>query len=544
MQKIFYDTRALDERARNLYSLTEDLMMENAASALEAECLPHILDGRSLYMNRASVLILTGSGNNGADGFALARRIICHDIAVFVCEVLAPKSPMCLLQKERALKSGVTVFGLYDLDDFIEKKSFDLRVTVDCIFGSGFHGELPPEVQAALSSLKAREGSDDSFKIACDVPTGIDRDGNISGAAFNADVTVTMGALKLSLFSDAAKDACGIIKKVPLGISESNFETEECDAFLLDESDMTLPLRKKQNANKGSFGHTAVVSGQKPGAAVLASLAAFNFGSGLVSLINPSASISNLPFEIMHASDFPENTTCAVLGPGLGNVVDLKSRADECGNLCTSSVAERGDADGDAIAGNYADVAVLGSGYLAQILQKNIPCVLDADILSESTLPDFLSARSLKPDSAPVILTPHPKEFARLLKVCGFGNYTTADVLKNKVQLIKDFCNKYKGVVLLVKGANVFIGHHEPSGSFKLYINMLGTSALAKGGSGDVLSGMIASLVSQKYPAATAAVSASLAHAKVGAMFKESFSVTPEKLIDAIEKLSPRVPHQ
>ena len=291
-------------------------MMENAASALEAECLPHILDGRSLYMNRASVLILTGSGNNGADGFALARRIICHDIAVFVCEVLAPKSPMCLLQKERALKSGVTVFGLYDLDDFIEKKSFDLRVTVDCIFGSGFHGELPPEVQAALSSLKAREGSDDSFKIACDVPTGIDRDGNAGSIVFKADVTVSMGALKLSLFSDAAKDACGKIKTASLGISKSSYETEECDAFLLEESDMTLPLRKKQNVNKGSFGHTAVIAGEKPGAAVLASLAAFNFGSGLVSVI--SRGKISLPFEIMSASDFPENTTCAVLGPGLG----------------------------------------------------------------------------------------------------------------------------------------------------------------------------------------------------------------------------------
>lgn len=531
MQKIFYDTRALDERARNLYSLTEDLMMENAASALEAECLPHILDGRSLYMNRPSVLILTGSGNNGADGFALARRIACHDIAVFVCEVLAPKSPMCLLQKERALKSGVTVFGLYDLDDFIEKKSFDLRVTVDCIFGSGFHGELPPEVQAALSSLKAREGSDDSFKIACDVPTGIDRDGNISGAAFNADETVTMGSLKLSLFSDAAKDMCGTIKKVPLGISESNFETEECDAFLLDESDMTLPLRKKQNTNKGSFGHTAVVSGEKPGAAILASLAAFNFGSGLVSLINPSASIRSLPFEIMHATDFPQNTTCAVLGPGLGKSSGNGGHDD----LRADSEAERGAVHN--LNGRTNENADNGAEYLTQILEKNIPCVLDADILSDAALPEFLNSRCSTPDSAPLILTPHPKEFSQLLKVCGFGEYTTADVLKNKVQLIKDFCNKYKGVILLVKGANVFIGCHEKSGSFKLYINTLGTSALAKGGSGDVLSGMIASLVSQKYPALTAAVSASLAHAKLGAMFKESFSVTPQKLIDSMEKL-------
>ncbi|MBO4404803.1 MAG: NAD(P)H-hydrate dehydratase, partial [Treponema sp.] len=425
-----------------------------------------------------------------------ARRISVKKFCVFVCEVLTPKSQMCVLQKERALKCGVTVFDLYSLDSFLEEKSFDLRVTVDCIFGSGFHGELPSEVSAALESILR----DDSFKIACDIPTGLDSLGNASPLVFNADVTVTMGALKTALFSDEAKDCTGIIKTASLGITESNFTPSECSTYLLEKEDLVLPLRKKQNVNKGSFGHAAVVLGEKTGAAVFAGQAAFAFGAGLVTLVKEDGNFAqNIPFELMTSSSFPENTSAAVIGPGLGR--------------------ENQDAE----------------NALAYVLEKNIPCVLDADIFYHDDIKAFLEKRSsLK---AETLLTPHPKEFCILLEKCGFGQFTVQDAVKNRIQLAKEFCKKFPGVVLLLKGAVTLICVCNQEANPVVYFNRLGTAALSKGGSGDVLCGMTAALLAQKKTALQSAVYASLAHALSGAAFGESFSLTPQRLIEKVSEL-------
>ena len=207
MQKIFYDTRMLDQAARDAYGLTEDLMMENASAALERFGQEHFFSPDNKYINRPTVLVLAGGGNNGADGYALARRIVQHKIDVAVCQVYEPKSEMCVLQAERAKKAGVIFINPYDLDDFIERASFDLTVVYDCIFGSGFHGTLDAMASAVIESANKIDGA---YKIACDIPTGANQDCSQgqNAAAFMADTTVTMGALKLALYSDAAKDAC------------------------------------------------------------------------------------------------------------------------------------------------------------------------------------------------------------------------------------------------------------------------------------------------------------------------------------------------
>ncbi|MBR5097499.1 MAG: NAD(P)H-hydrate epimerase, partial [Treponema sp.] len=169
MQKIFYDTRMLDKAARDAYGLTEDLMMENASAALERQGSEHFFSPDNKYINRPCVLILAGGGNNGADGYALARRIVQHKIDVAVCQVYEPKSAMCVLQADRAKKAGVIFINPYDLDDFIERASFDLTVVYDCIFGSGFHGTLDAMASAVIESANK---IDSAYKIACDIPTG------------------------------------------------------------------------------------------------------------------------------------------------------------------------------------------------------------------------------------------------------------------------------------------------------------------------------------------------------------------------------------
>lgn len=466
-------------------------MMENAAAALEKECAAHVFDSRSLYLARPLVLILAGGGNNGADGYALARRMVSHDCAVYVCQVMPEKSSMCMIQKERAEKCGVHFISFYDLDEFLENKTFDLRVIVDCIFGSGFHGQLPAEAEAVIQQVN----KEICFKLACDIPSGLDGEGNSSGTVFNADCTVTMGALKLALFSDEAKDRCGKILKCNLGVAANNFEPEECDAFLLEECDMKLPFRSRQNVNKGSFGHTAVVAGNKKGAPLIAAQAALNFGSGLVTVTGEGMDSSDIPFEIMSSPQLPENTTAVAVGMGLGD----------------------------------------SPAFLEEILDRKIPCVLDADILYRKELPAFLEAATAA--GIPLVLTPHPKEFAGLLKACSLGDFTTQEAVRRRYELAELFCKKYPGAVLLVKGANSLICQKNARGEFKMYLNASGTSALAKGGSGDVLAGMAAALLAQGSHALGAAIHASLAHSIAGSTFKDSFALTPMKLINAVAAL-------
>ena len=563
MQKIFYDTRMLDQAARDAYGLTEDIMMENAAAALERAGSDHFFSLDNKYINRPCVLILAGGGNNGADGYALARRIVQHKIDVAVCQVYEPKSAMCLLQADRAKKAGAIFISPYDLDEWIERASFDLRVVYDCIFGSGFHGTLDAMAAAVIASANKIDGA---CKIACDIPTGANQDCSQAqeAAAFRADTTVTMGALKLALYSDAAKDACGKIVVADLGVSRSNFESAAstvCDpandsgidknssqdqkagreqkasqdqnasapcAFLLEEADARLPLRgKKQNSNKGAYGHTAVYVGTKPGAAVIAGHAALKFGSGLASLVPVAEQNINFEnvadFELMVADTVPQNATALVVGPGLG-------RPDDFGLANDSSAAASNDYGLAANSGsdkNFSQAKEAAASTVCSLASIQQPLVLDADIFYWPQIKDLLAIKKN------VVLTPHPKEFAALLKNLGMGDYTVAQVVARRFELAKVFCRAYPDCVLVLKGANVLIasklqGEQEP----RVYINALGTSALAKGGSGDVLAGMTAALLAQGYLPLEAAVNASIAHANASRAFDGAdYALTPFELI-------------
>lgn len=540
MQKIFHDTRMLDQAARDAYGLTEDIMMENAAAALERAGSDHFFSPDNKYINRPCVLILAGGGNNGADGYALARRIVRHELCVVLCQVYEPKSEMCVLQAERAKKAGVIFINPYDLDDFIERASFDLTVVYDCIFGSGFHGTLDAMASAVIESANKIDGA---YKIACDIPTGANQDCSQAqeAAVFRADTTVTMGALKLALYSDAAKDACGKIIVADLGVSRSNFESAmqaqnaaaalPC-ANLLEPTDARLPLRgKKQNSNKGTYGHTAIFAGEKPGAAVIAGHAALKFGSGLATLVPVAGKINfeNITdFELMVSDDIPQNATALVAGPGLGRPDDsqAKEAAGGFGLAKNSSIDKNFPQDQEAAASTDSSLATVFGALKCSAM----PLVLDADIFYWPQIKDLLAKKKN------VVLTPHPKEFAALLKNLGMGECAVAQVVEQRLELAKDFCAAFPGATLLLKGANVLIasklqGEQEP----RVYINALGSSALSKGGSGDVLAGMIGALLAQGYLPLEAAVTASIAHASASHAFDgKDYALTPFGLIGEI----------
>ncbi|MDP3291737.1 MAG: NAD(P)H-hydrate epimerase, partial [Sulfuricurvum sp.] len=183
MQNLYLDVSHLDQRSVTKFALSEEVMMEHAAMAMA-----HLI--RSRFALDSSVLIVCGSGNNGADGLALAR-LLRGEYHVSIHIPFGASSPLAHLQRERVETLGLkhsSLEGKYD-------------VIVDALFGSGLNRPLGPTAIEVLVSMNRMSG----FKIACDVPSGLYADGTFDEPIFHADITLTMGSLKRGLFSDAAK---------------------------------------------------------------------------------------------------------------------------------------------------------------------------------------------------------------------------------------------------------------------------------------------------------------------------------------------------
>ncbi|MFP6267789.1 NAD(P)H-hydrate dehydratase [Helicobacter pylori] len=466
MLSVYEKVDALDKRAIEEWFLSEDILMENAAMALERAVLQNASLG-------AKVIILCGSGDNGGDGYALARRLAGR-FKTLVFEMKPAKSPMCQLQKERAKKAGVTI---KTYEENALNQNLECDVLIDCVVGSAFKGELDPFLDFESLSQKAR------FKIACDIPSGIDSKGRVDKGAFKADLTISMGAIKSCLLSDRAKDYVGELKVGHLGVFNPIYEIPT-DTFLLEKSDLKLPLRDKKNAHKGDYGHAHVLLGKHSGAGLLSAISALSFGSGVVSVqaLECEITSNNKPLELVFCENFPKKLSAFALGMGLENIPKDFNK--------------------------WLELA---------------PCVLDAGV--------FYHKEALQALEKEVILTPHPKEFLSLLKLVGI-NISMLELLDNKLEIARDFSQKYPKVVLLLKGANTLIAHQG-----RTFINILGSVALAKAGSGDVLAGLILSLLSQNYTPLDAAINASLAHALAGLEFKNNYALTPLDLIEKIKRL-------
>lgn len=459
MQNIYKDLEILDKRAIDKYALSEDILMENAANAL------HNLILKCTH-KMSVVTIVCGGGNNGGDGYALARKLL-GDYFVRVLVAKEPKTKMCQIQYDRAMAAGVERV----------KKILPCDIIVDCLFGSGFVGEMSIEMEKLISQMNKSA----RIKIACDIPSGITRDGNVQNEAFMADYTLSMGALKSCFFSDVAKEYIGEVIVGDLGVGRKSYEIPS-NTQLLEENDMRLPHRKSQNVHKGDFGHLCVYVGEKSGAGLLSALAGFAFGAGLVSVMGDGF---QKPIELMSTIEIPKNTKSFVIGMGMG-----------------------------ALPENF------------QAMLETAPCVLDADMFYQDCMLDILQ------NHQNLVLTPHPKEFISLLQICNFAQLSIDELLKNKIEILREFSAKYPNIVFLLKGANTLIAKDG-----NIYINTFGTPALAKGGSGDVLSGMIGALIAQGYDRLEASISASLAHSFAARVEKNTYGLTPLKLIENVKNL-------
>ena len=543
MQRVYSNPTEIERYAKKAFGIPDFLMMENAAF-----CMCDFIS--SLWQRKATessqkpkVLIACGKGNNGGDGYALARKLQGKaDVSLFCLEEpgttpagtagtfgTAGTASEAAVQFEMCKKLGLPFIQIKELHQNVDSFNF----IIDCLYGTGFRGELKPQAAELINLLNAQT---DCIRIACDIPTGLDIHGKIASIStgeklcFNADYTISMGTQKVAFYSDEAKQACGKIIVADLGIAREKFEsageqgiTEKeasCDStkpgsvLLVEKDDVKLPVRKNKAAHKGTYGHTAVFAGNKSGAAIIAATAAMNFGSGLTTLVKQSS--SNLEQfkispELMISDTVPKKTTCVVLGPGTESLTKETACAIE------------GWFDGEGRA------AVFDAGMFGQ--EEFIPLL--------TKLCSYPNAR--------IVLTPHLLELVRFCKLCGItaekaqrdgtGANVTVQVLSSspetKIKLVEQICKRFPGIVLVIKSANTFICNGE-----KTYIVSDGAQSLAKGGSGDVLSGMLGALLAQDYSALDAAITACESHALAASQYgQEAFDLTPEKLIATLNKI-------
>jgi NAD(P)H-hydrate epimerase len=508
MKKLYTTSqiRSLDKFAIDKLNFPSILLMENAVNSICGilEKYYHISE------EVKSFAIFVGKGNNGGDGIVLARKlaILGHNVMLYhlyqsnvfssdaklnfeLLKKLKPSFPNLSINKISG-KEDVKIFNGYDF-------------YIDAILGSGSDGNLKDILALIVETLNKIEGK----KIAIDLPTGLNSETASGEVVFNADLTISLGGLKSSLFFSDGYLNSGIVEEGNIGVNPS-IHIKENNIRLLEKSDIkTLLPKKSKGINKYSSGKTLVIagSGDYSGAPILVSKAAMKTGSGAVLLAIPES----LKFSTVSA--FPE----VVAKPyhdynneylSVENVEELNNDIEH------SNVVIIGPGLGRKVATIEAVKHII-----TKFSDKNF--IIDADAIyaiSKIGIKSFNLKKS--------ILTPHVGEFAGLLQ------QSVTDVNKNLLKYGKEFVLQTKSLLVL-KGPRTLI--FNPNGD--VYISPTGNEGMAKFGSGDVLSGMIGSFVAQGGNLLNSALTAVYLHGLCGDLLKEkftSYSYTAGEIINEI----------
>lgn len=463
------------------------VLMERAALSV-VEAMEQ--DGADL----TKTLVVCGSGNNGGDGFAVARLLKgkgCQVTAVFVGREES-MSEECRLQMRIADKSEVPIVTTIEAGEYTS--------IVDAVFGVGLNREVSGRYCSIIEAMNALQG----HKTAVDIPSGIcSATGQVLGIAFKADLTVAFACAKLGCILYPGYLSAGKVVTKDIGISGHIFEQETGVCFRYHKADLQRLLpRRKADSHKGTYGRVLMVTGSPgmSGAAYLSAMAAYTCGSGLVQIYTSEDN------RVILQQQLPEAILATYREYEEERFKSLLSWADVvcigCG-LGQSKTAEK---------------------LLAQTLREaKVPCVVDADGLN--LLSRHLEL--LEKKECPLVLTPHMKEMARLL------DCPVRELKDQRLTRIKEFTGRYD-IVCALKDARTFVmkaGEHP-------FVNTAGNNAMAKAGSGDVLAGVITALLAQGMETFEAASCGVFLHACGGdaaRKAKGSYSVLAQDLIAGIQ---------
>lgn len=477
--------QAMDRRAMEEIGLIGPILMENAGLAVVREILevfPRV--------SKERIVVVCGKGNNGGDGFVVARHLFNRGCRPLIL-LLAKKAELrgdAGLNLTIADNFGIPIREILSPEDWdAEKSQLDLAtILIDAVFGTGLAKPARGLFARVIEDINQAE----SFKLAIDIPSGLSADSfQIIGPCVDADLTVTMAAPKIAHIFPPAEERIGRLVTADIGMPGFMFDDPELSLELVEEERVRPLFRPRdRDAHKGTFGHVFILAGSmgKTGAAVMAGEAALKSGAGLVTIGTPRSCQPVVAREMAELMTEPLDET------------PVWSPAEQAADRVLELAAGK-------------DAVLIGPGIsthestarlLFSILPRiEAPMVLDADALNIlAGNPSVL--KSLKP---PVVLTPHPGEFARLI------GKSTADVLKGKLELAPAFAREHD-VILILKGYRTLTAL--PDG--RVFVNSTGNPGMATGGSGDVLSGILAAMAAGEPDLPAAAVAAVFLHGRSG----------------------------
>lgn len=458
-----------------------------------------------------NVVVLAGRGNNGGDGIVITDLLLeagANAILIFALDL--PKSDcarLCYSIYETGLNMSLYAHQKENVKRVLENS----EIVVDCVFGTGFHGEL----EESLSDLfKFVNENCNALKFSVDVPSGCNSEtGEIAENAFKPDFTITLGAVKKGLYSHPCFEHCGLLLLADIGIEQGCYEG--CEAVLSDEVLREFLPKRKAVSNKGTYGRVLNIagSGRYTGAALLSTDAVLKMGAGLSVLATPSRVVNAI------ASAVPE-TTFLPLSADIDGFLNEKG-VDELKAFLTDN--------------SFSAISVgcgLGKsrivGEMVEFLIKNADCPLIIDADGLNSIAENIDI--LKENKNGVIITPHPAEFGRLT------GKSVKEIQSDRITLAKSFARDYN-VVTVLKGVNTVIAN--PTG--ETFINTTGNPGLAKGGSGDVLTGIITSLIAQGTDIFYGTALGVYLHGKAAdglSKKKNLFGIMPRDLMDEIVRLN------
>jgi len=477
--------RALDRAAMEEYGIPGLVLMENAGLAV-VRVIREMLGG----LRDRRVAVFAGKGNNGGDGLVAARHLFNAGAEVKLLLLARPEEMTGDAGVNLAIwkKMGQPVYTVSDREDLNAVRLFlvGADLVVDAIFGTGFRGAAREPAAGVIETINAGGRP----VVSVDVPSGLEADtGQVHGPCVRAARTVTFALPKLGLVQEPGRSHAGVLHVADISIPAFLLEPGTPGRYLIT-ADMVrgwLPVRPAW-VHKGDCGRVLVVAGSRgmAGAACLAALGAARAGAGLTTLAVPAG-----------IQDVVAGKLMEIITAGLPQTAE--------GSLSREARREI------MLRLEGADALALGPGLsrhletvaLVRELLPNLrlPCVLDADGLNSLAGDTALLGRV----RAPLVLTPHPGEMARLL------GRTTAEIQSARVKTAEEAAAAW-GKVVLLKGASTVIA--SPDGN--TYINSTGNPGMATGGSGDVLTGVIAALLAAGVDAARAAAAGAYLHGLAG----------------------------
>ncbi len=490
------------QRASDLYTMAQESI--SAIDLMERAATAFVTWFTHKFNTKSPVIIVCGNGNNGGDGMAIARLLWQkeHRVEVFFSKIATNESPQFATNYNRLREeTHIICEEITDIptfyDDFIylqkEKKSENC-IVIDALLGTGISKNLTGEASQIINILNNQKNI---TRVAVDVPSGLFCDNaNIDNLVFNADYTATFHAPKLAFFLPEGGENIGELTVLNIDLNDSFLLENELPYHVLTRDFIKNSLKKRARfSHKGSFGHALIIAGSygMMGAAVLTTQAALRSGVGLVTVHTPKKGVDILQIKCPEALCSIDN-----------NDFYFSDLTDDCSVFTAIAV-------GCGIGHN-----VITRAALKDLLLLRRPLIIDADALNIIAKNNWHSSI---PENS--ILTPHPKEFARL-----FGE--TQNSLE-RLHLLQQKAVELSSIIVL-KGAFTAVAMPDSS----IYFNTTGNNGLAKGGSGDTLTGLMVGLLAQGYSPQNAAMIAVFQHgaaADIAATMLGETAMLPSDLV-------------